>query len=264
MQAKPFSPPPSRFETKSLSMSQRLIHLTLPDTTLGYNLIRAAGLIAGALVGFVLFHFWVAAAVTAVIGIFAANTYLDWASTSQLRQFTYELPDTLLAIANALKASASLSQAITKTAERGHGLAAQELRISADQIKLGARPTQALRMLADRIPCPEMDYVMLAIGIHDEMGGNLPLTLESAASTIQQRAWLQGEVRAATAEARISAMVVCAIPLFFIFIITRFAPHYYDAMLANPWGVGILAGIGLLVLLAFWVVRKMAAAVERV
>ena len=250
--------------SSSIPWPNRLARATLPSTRLGFNLVRLLGILVGAGLGFLVFHIWVAALISGFIGLVATNTYLDWAANSHLRQFTAELPDLLLSLANALKANYSLAQAITRTAERGHGLAALELQISAEQIKLGARPSQAMRMLADRMRCPEMDYVMLALGIHESVGGDLANTLESAASTIQQRGWLQGEVRASTAEARISSMVVCAIPLGFIFIITRFVPHYYDAMIASPLGVGLLAGIGLLVLAAFWTVRRMQAAVEDV
>jgi len=254
----------SATKANAVNWQNRLATATLPTTKLGFNLVRLLGILVGAGLGLFIFHLWVAAVITGVIGLVATNTYLGWAANSHLRQFTAELPDLLLSLANALKASYSLGQAITRTAQRSHGLAAQELQVSAEQIKLGARPLQAMRMLADRMRCPEMDYVMLALGIHESVGGDLARTLESAASTIQQRAELQGEVRASTAEARISSLVVCGIPLAFIFLITRFVPHYYDSMLANPFGVGMLAGIGLLVLTAFWTVRRMQQAVEEV
>jgi tight adherence protein B len=265
MNSTPQTPPiPFRQEGPPLSWSDRLIRRTLPTTTLGFNLLRLLGTILGAALGFVIFHFWIGAVAGAAIGFLGTTTYLDWASGRQLRQFTTELPDLLLSLSNALKASYSLGQAITRTAERGHGLAAEELRISAQHMTLGARPLQAMRLLADRMRCPEMDYIILALGIHETVGGDLAKTLESAASTIQQRIWLRGEIRAATSEARVSSFVVCAIPLLFIFLITRFVPGYYDPMLNSPIGVAILSAIGLLVLTAFWVVRKMQQAVERI
>jgi tight adherence protein B len=265
MNSTPVNPPPQfGQEEPKLSLTSRLVRLSLPTTTLGFHLVRLAGVVLGAIIGLLLFHFWIGAVVGSAIGFLASSTYLDWASGRQLRQFTTELPDLLLSLANALKASYSLGQAIERTAAHGHGLATEELQVSADQIALGARPLQAMRMLADRVHCAEMDYVILALGIHETVGGDLAKTLESAASTIQQRTWLQGEVRAATAEARVSSLVVCAIPLLFIFLITRLVPDYYNAMLASPVGVAILGTIGLLVLLAFYVVRKMQQAVEKI
>lgn len=255
---------PSRYESRTLSVFRRLVNASTPTTKLGFWIIRLVGTALGAVVGYLFLPAWPAAVIGAILGLIAANSYLGYASGSRLRQFVVELPDVLLSLANALKASYSLSQAITRTAGRGHGLAAQELQVSADQITLGARPLQAMKMLSDRMSCPEMDYVMLALGIHDTVGGDLAKTLESAASTIQQRIWLQGEIRAATAEARISSVVVCGIPLAFIFIITRLVPHYYDAMLSSVVGDSILALIGFLILTAFWVVRRMQAAAEKV
>jgi tight adherence protein B len=265
MNSNPFNPPPLFGEEEpKLSLATRLVHLSLPTTPLGFNLVRLGGIIAGALVGFFLFHFWVGALIGGAIGFLASTTYLDWASGRQLRQFTTELPDILLSLANALRAGNSLPQAIARTAEHGHGIAAQEMQFAADQIALGARPLQAMRLLADRVHCPEMDYVVLALSIHEKVGGDLAKTLDSVASTIHQRADLQGEVRAATAEARISSLVVCAIPLLFIFLITRFVPGYYTPMLSSPAGVALLGTIALLVFLAFWLVRKLQASVERI
>lgn len=197
-----------------------------------------AALIAGAL------------AVALVAGLIAA------VASQQRRRFEDQLPDTLNLIATSLRAGYSMLQALEAVTQEAPEPTSREFRRVLNEIRLGRSATEALQDSARRMESLDFDWVVLAFTIQREVGGNLAEVLQTTSETMLHRGRLRREMRALTAEGRISAFVLGSTPfvLFaFLFLGNR---SYLEPLLESSVGkaaIGlalVLLGIGLV-----WLVR---------
>jgi tight adherence protein B len=94
----------------------------------------------------------------------------------------------------------------------------------------------------------DFDWVVQAIDIHREVGGDLAEVLDNVAGTIRERNQLRRMVKALTAEGRISSYILLALPFFIAFMLRIINPGYFAQLLS---GVGLVMLIGGLVLMVF-------------
>ncbi len=122
--------------------------------------------------------------------------------------------------------------------------------------RLGRPVVQSLEGIADRMRSEDFEWAVMAIEIQREVGGNLAEVLQIVAETMLQRNRLRREVKALTAEGRISAIVLGAMPLglfAFLFATNR---QYLDPLITETVGrVAIGIGIGLLIVGSMWLRR---------
>ncbi len=161
---------------------------------------------------------------------------------SEKRKFENQLPDTLTLLATSLRAGYSLLQAIEAVASEAPMPTAREFGRSITEIRLGQPVTAALQGIAERTKSDDFAWAVMAVEIQREVGGNLSEVLNTVADTMLQRNRLRREVKALTAEGRISAYVLASMPfaLFaWLFITNR---EYLEPLLSNTVGIGALAG----------------------
>jgi tight adherence protein B len=103
-----------------------------------------------------------------------------------------------------------------------------EFEIVARQIVYGKTPAQAISLLADRMPSPDLRFFSVAVQIHTETGGNLGDILSGLARIIRSRFQLFRKVRALTAEGRFSAYFLSAFPAVVIIAMNALQPGYYE------------------------------------
>ena len=130
---------------------------------------------------------------------------------------------------------------------------AREFGRAMNETRLGRSPVVALKQVADRMESLDFDWAVLAISIQREVGGNLAEVLQTAADTMLQRNRLRREMKALTAEGRVSAMVLGSLPFFlFLFLFTS-RREYLQPMLDSTMGLVALGGaFGLLLVGIFW------------
>jgi len=121
---------------------------------------------------------------------------------------------------------------------------------------LGRTPSDALKDIAVRMESVDFDWAVLAISIQREVGGNLAEVLQTAAETMMHRNRLRREMKALTAEGRISAIVLGTLPLglfAFLFLTNR---TYLQPLFESIAGIiAIVGAIGLMLAGAFWMTR---------
>jgi tight adherence protein B len=118
-----------------------------------------------------------------------------------------------------------------------------------NETRLGRSPVVALKQVADRMESIDFDWAVLAISIQREVGGNLAEVLQTAAETMLQRNRLRREMKALTAEGRVSALVLGSLPFgLFAFLFTT-RRNYLQPMLDSTVGLVALGGafLGLLI-----------------
>ncbi|HET6713595.1 MAG TPA: type II secretion system F family protein, partial [Actinomycetota bacterium] len=130
--------------------------------------------------------------------------------TEKMRE---QLPDVLTIMASSLRAGHSFMQALDAVAREIPQPAATEFQRVVSEIRLGRATDDALEALAMRVGSADFKWAVLAVNIQREVGGNLAEILDNVADTLRDRAMMRRQIRVLTAEGRLSAWVLAALPV---------------------------------------------------
>ncbi len=194
---------------------------------------------------------WGGATAALILGI--AVVLVQGVASRHKTKFENQLPDTLNLLSTSLRSGYSLLQAVEAVASEAPEPTMREFGRAMNETRLGRSPVVALKQVADRMESVDFDWAVLAISIQREVGGNLAEVLQTAADTMLQRNRLRREMKALTAEGRVSAYVLGSLPIFlFLFLFTS-RRDYLQPMLDSTVGLGVL-GVAVLTLLLgiFW------------
>jgi len=185
-----------------------------------------------------------------------AGALLSWAGMRQLvnvmiarrrTAFTEQLPDLLQLTASSLQSGFSLAQGLDTVVREGARPASAEFARALSQARIGVDLTEALERVADRMDCSDLRWAVMAIRIQREVGGRLAEVLTTAVGTMRERAMLRRQVKALSAEGRMSAYILIALPVLvggWLFISNRV---YMRPLYTSPVGIAMLAMAMLLI-----------------
>ncbi|MGH9268406.1 MAG: type II secretion system F family protein, partial [Acidimicrobiales bacterium] len=151
--------------------------------------------------------------IAAIIGLLGPVVSLNRLVERRQRAFAAQLPDTLDLLASALRAGNALPTAVDNVAREATGPVGRELRRVSNEVRLGQPIVASLERAARRVANPDFEWVVLALRIQAEAGGNLPELLTTVRGTMVSRERVRREIRSLTAEGRASALVLGALPL---------------------------------------------------
>lgn len=209
-------------------------------------------LLGGLLVG--LFTFSpVTGVATAGVVLLAAVGVIRYIGNREKRRFEEQLPDTLTLLSTSLRAGYSLLQAVEAVAQEAPDPTAREFGRAIAEARLGRPVVDAMRGIAIRTQSQDFSWAVMAIEIQREVGGNLSEVLQTVADTMRARNQLKGEIRALTAEGRISAIVLGALPFAMALFLWTTNPDYLRPLFENTFGVvSVIVGLVLMVAGIFW------------
>ena len=171
-------------------------------------------------------------------------------------KFNSQLPDTLQLLASSLRAGYSLQQALETVAQEVDEPMGRELRRVVLEARLGRSLEDALDDTAARMSSPDFDWVVLAVKIQREVGGNLAELLSTVAETMIGRERLRREVSALTAEGKLSAIIVGALPVAVAGALMVINPEYMQVLFSNTMGKAMILGAVVLAFGGFaWMTR---------
>ncbi len=168
----------------------------------------------------------VSALIGAVIGIFAPRIYVKNQQKQRLKRFNDQLPDMLNLMVNGLRAGYSTTQAMEAISKELPSPINDEFRRVVQEMQIGIPMETALDNLLRRIPSEDLDFVVTAINVQREVGGNLSEILDNISFTIRERIRIKGEVRVLTAQVRTSGTVLSLIPFGLTLILWFLNPEY--------------------------------------
>ena len=211
------------------------------------------------LVGFLFTGSAITALIVAIIALAVAGAAVQKVAARERSRFENQLPDTLNLISTSLRAGYSLLQAVEAVGAEASDPTGREFQRAITETRLGRSPVDSLKMVADRMESKDFDWAVLAINIQREVGGNLAEVLQTAAETMVERNRLRREMKALTAEGRISAIVLGGLPIFLFIFLYMTNREYLEPLLTTFAGIMALvsAGVGL-VLGVMWL-RKIVA-----
>ncbi|MEO7587488.1 MAG: type II secretion system F family protein [Arachnia sp.] len=167
--------------------------------------------------------------------------------------FGKQLPETTTLLASSLRAGYSLGQAITAAAKESESPTSDEFSRIANELRVGRPLNETMEDTAERMDSQDFFWVAQAVAINREVGGNLADVLEGVGHTIRERADLKARVAALSAEGKLSAYVLIALPFGVAALVAVLNPSYFDAFRDNVLG-WIMLGFSavLLVVGSFW------------
>src|SRR5262249_9850116 len=160
-----------------------------------------------------------------------------------------------------LQAGHSFSSALQMVATEMPEPIAREFGKTYEEQNLGLNIKSALENLIERVPILDLKLCVTAVLIQREIGGNLSEVLRNISHTIRERFRVQGDIRVKSAQARLSGVVVSALPFFLYFWINLVNPNYMKAMYEHPWGYYVL-GFGFFMQLVGWLIIRKIVTVE--
>jgi len=179
---------------------------------------------------------------------------LGLAISSRRKRFEAQLPDVLNMIAGSLRGGWGIQQALGLVVQQAAPPAAPEFKRVEAETRLGMPLEQSLQRMADRFESADFQSAVTAISIQREVGGNLAAVLDIVATTIRDRAALTRHVSSLTAESRLSAYILIALPFLILGVLLVVRPTYLQPLLTTPVGWGIAAvGLSLLAIGVVWI-----------
>ena len=204
--------------------------------------LLSGGAAAGALVGL-------------MIGLGAPWAVLTIRQGRREKAFLAQLPDMLQLLAGGLRAGYSLPQAIDSASRQGQPPMTTELNRALIETRLGMPTEEALEGIGARMSSSDFSWVVMAIRIQREVGGNLAELLVTVADTLRERERLRRQVDVLSAEGKLSGIILGALPIVFAAYLAVARPEYL-APLATPLGVlMVIAAVVLLLVGWIWVSR---------
>ena len=179
-----------------------------------------------------------------------------WRRKKRFDSFLEQLPDALDLISRALSAGHAFSEALHMVSMEMPEPIATEFRKAYEEQNLGLSVKLALENLTQRMPLLDLKMCVTAILIQRETGGNLAEILEKVAYTIRERFRILGDLKTLTTSSRMSAWLLCGLPIFVALAVTVMNPEYMSVLWKDPRGHYLIAIAMFMQVSGMLIVRK--------
>ncbi len=196
-----------------------------------------------ALVGLLLLSLILRGGLLSVPGLalgLAPIPFLRVMKTRRIRKFESQLPDALDMMARSLRSGHALTTGLDLAGQEFPEPLGPEFTKTVSQIMFGVGVEQALRNLTHRMDCPDLKFLAVSIIIQRESGGNLAEILANIASLIRERHKLKGKIRALSAEGKLSAIILVALPFVVAAALLGLNPAYLDTLTGDSLGRALI------------------------
>jgi len=191
-----------------------------------------------------------------VLGYMLPRFWLGRRIGGRLKAFNKQLPDTIVLLSNSLRAGSSFLQSIELVSREGDPPMSDEMGRVVREVNLGLGMEEALANLVRRIKSDDLDLMVTAIGIQQQVGGNLAEILDTIAFTIRERVRIKGEINTLTAQGRISGYLVAFLPIGLGAALNAINPAFMAPLFTQTIGQ-ILIGVGAVMMtIGFLAIRK--------
>lgn len=211
-------------------------------------IMGGVGLGLGVLVGLLSKTWWIGL-LFGLVGTAFPALVVNWKRTRRQDKILAQLPDAFELIGRLIRAGQTMGQAFQGVADEFQPPIAAEFAYCQEQQNLGLSPDIALRDLGRRIDLVEMKIFILAVVVQRQTGGNLGELIDNLAAIVRERFRIKGKIRVLTAEGRMEAAVLLALPPVVFALIYFLNPNYGSLLFEHPkvlWGMAAFMLIGML------------------
>ncbi|WP_116653291.1 type II secretion system F family protein [Pelagibacterium sediminicola] len=190
------------------------------------------------------------AAVFAVAGAYVLpNMYLANRRKSYQNKYLDELPNAVEAIVRGVKSGLPLNDSIRLVAREVKEPVRSEFTRVLEQQSIGRTIQEAVEILFERVPLPEVNFFIVVITVQQQSGGNLSEALGNLAGVLRDRKKMKAKVKAMSSEAKASALIIGSLPLFVAGAVSVISPNYLMPLFTTNGGL-ICLGVAALMLAA--------------
>ncbi len=182
-----------------------------------------------------------AVAIGFIIGLVLPRMMIGIKAGRRQQKFSKQLPDAIDLVVRGLEAGHPINPAMSLVAQEMPDPIGTELGVAVDEMTYGLNMKTALENMSQRFPNADLRYLVVAIQIQKDTGGNLVETLMKLSDTIRKRFNMYSKIRVASAEGRLSGLVVGAMPFIVGSIILIGDPEYFGIVKNDPWFIPMLS-----------------------
>jgi len=195
-------------------------------------------------------------AILGSIGFLAPYVWLGFKANKRMAAFEEMFPEALDFLARSMRAGHAFSVSLEMMAEETPDPVGTEFRKVFHEQNLGAPLEQTLKAFAERIPLLDTKFFVAAVLLQRETGGNLAEILTKLGYIIRERFRLKGQVKAASAHGRITAIILATMPLVTLILLNIIAPTYFQYMVEDKDGQMIIVAVLILQVVGYFWMRK--------
>jgi len=210
--------------------------------------------------GAVLGNWWISPGVIGwmpglVLGT-APYLYLLQKRNRRLQRFSELLPEAIDLMARGLRGGQAIGATVENVALEAEEPVRSEFRRTADEQSFGLPFRESMLNLSRRVPVPDLQFLVTAILVQKETGGNLSEILDKTSHVIRERVRVQGQIRIRTAQGRLTGAILCALPFVMFFGMNLLNPGYGRVLFEDPAGQKMVIYSLILMVLGIITIRK--------
>lgn len=190
------------------------------------------------------------------IGYMAPRFWVGRRIGGRLSAFNKQLPDTITLLSNSLRAGSSFLQSSELVSRETPPPMGEEMARVVREVNLGLGMEEAFQNMVRRIKSEDLDLMVTAISIQQQVGGNLAEILDTIAFTIRERVRIKGEVNTLTAQGRYSGYLVAMLPIAIAFMINLISPAFMAPLFQQTIGQIMLGVGGTMMAIGFFAIQK--------
>lgn len=239
---------------------QLLIEQANVDWTVGrFVFISLTAIFFGAALG----NWWISAGLVGwtpgvVLGA-APYVFLLQKRNMRFRRFTSLLPAAIDLMSRSLRAGQSLPAALELVAQEVEDPVGSEFRRATDEQNFGLPFRESMLNLSRRVPVADLQFLITAILVQKETGGNLAILLDKTSTVIRERVRVEGQLRIRSAQGRITGWILCALPFAMYFVMNIVSPGYGKILFEDPRGQKWVAYAAVLMVLGIFSIRRIVS-----
>jgi tight adherence protein B len=182
--------------------------------------------------------------------------WLWWKRNSRLKKFAAQLPEAMELVARALRAGHSLAAGLHVVADEMPEPVSKEFGRVYEEQNLGISLEEALMHMCDRVPNLDLRFFVTSVNIQRQKGGDLAEILDRIGHIIRERFKILGQVKALTAEGRLSGIVLIALPIGLFLMMLHMKPDYVRLLWTDPMGIKMSVGAIILMIIGSYAIKK--------
>lgn len=190
-------------------------------------------------------------------GYLLPRMYLNSRRRKYQNQFLDELPNAVEAIVRGVKSGLPLNDSMRVVAKEVKEPVRSEFQRVLDQQAVGKSMSEAVQILFDRVPLPEVNFFVVVITVQQQAGGNLSEALGNLSRVLRNRKKMKQKVKAMSSEAKASAGIVGSLPFMVAILVTMTTPNYMAPLIEEPLGQVWLGIAVLLMATGIFVMNRM-------
>jgi tight adherence protein B len=196
------------------------------------------------------------APIVALVAFSTPFVWLFWKRKKRMSTFANQLPEAMELVARALRAGHSLAAGLHVVSEEMPTPISKEFGRVYEEQNLGITIDESLKSLCDRVPNLDLKFFVTSVAIQRQTGGDLAEILDRIGHVIRERIKILGQVKALTAEGRLSGIVLVALPIGLFILMLWMKPDYIELLWKDPIGIKMSIGAIISMMIGTYSIKK--------